>query len=101
MDTSPIHQWAANDIHTRSSVHWVEAQCREDKPARQLSAVIVAGDASRRIVVQRRHLANPMLRLPRCACEGIQIWNVIAWLIALRILPYHAANRSEEHTSEL
>ena len=88
----PVHERAAEHVDARHRVHRIEAQRSEDEPGGYLPAIVVAGHALRRVVVKPRNLPHALLRLPRRAGEVVQIRDVVAGLVALRVLTDHAGD---------
>lgn len=71
----------------------VEADGRKDIPRGHLTAVFIAAKAVRRGRIECRHnLTDSLLGLPRPAGIDIKIRDMVAWFIAVGILPDYTGN---------
>ena len=96
MQDGAAHERAAQDVVAGRGVGGEEAQGAEDVPGGHLAAVVVAALARRRVVVEgRHHLPDQFLRLPGRARVGGQVGDVVALLVAVRVLADHAGDVGE------
>ena len=89
---SLIRRRSGSLCHTPDGLAYREkAHGAQNVPGGLFSGVFITADAQRPGVVPDLHdVPHPALRLPRRASIVVQIGNVKAWLVALRILPDQA-----------
>src|SRR6185437_2206257 len=81
----------ANLVHRAAGTDGIKSHRAQHIPRRCLSAIVVPRNSKRPISIPDIHqLANAPLRLPWLSGEIIEIRNVVAGLVALRIKPYQA-----------
>ncbi len=86
-------QRRADHVLVRARRHAVETERAHHEPRAHLSAVLVADQTVGTVRVHRVHEpAHHCLRLPRLARERVQIRDVVAWLVAVRVLADHAGD---------
>src|SRR5579875_1193064 len=79
---------AADFVDRAAGADRIETHCAENVPRRGFASVVVSGYAKWAVSVPYAHdLAHAELGLPRLPGEVVQIWDVEAWLVPLRILP--------------
>ncbi len=77
---------AANLIDRTSRAYRIKPDCAQHIPGRCSTAIVVAWNAERTIPVPDIHqLPDPLLRLPRLPGEVVEIRDVEARLVALRV----------------
>jgi len=78
----------AERVHTACGCHRVESHCTEDVPCRHLTTVLVAAQPFRSGLVEVRHYpVDKCLRLPRLAVVIIEVTNVMARFVSVRVEP--------------
>ena len=84
-----VVQGATNRVNRLARTYLIESHSIEDIPSRHLSAVFVARKAI--VVVEVKgiqHLVDEFLSLPRLSGVVIEVYNVVAWFVAVCILSY-------------
>ena len=87
------HDRTANGINPTDGIHRIKAERAEDIPRGHLTAIHVAAFASRRVAVKRGHdLAHALLGFVGCSSVIVEIRDVLALLVALRVLSDQTAD---------
>ena len=86
-----VEERAAYGVSSLPGADGIEAQRTEDVPGRHLPAVLVAVEPSGcGVVLLPEDAADHGLRLPRLVGKGVEIGQVMARLVPMRILPDQA-----------
>src|SRR5690349_17453529 len=88
MEHGARYERPADHILTRGRRYGIEAKRREQQPGRHLAQIVVAREAiGPRVILALDDLFQSLLRAPRLAGIDIQIGDVMARLIAVRVVP--------------
>src|ERR1035437_5008723 len=85
-DAAACEDRTSNLVDWASRAFWIEPEGTKNIPGRRLSAIVVTGNPERAISIPHvQQLTDVLLRLPGLAGEVIQVWDVEARFVALRI----------------
>ena len=84
---SLIKEWRTKDITTSGRLNLIETQGRKDVPSRHLTHIFIATQTINIIMIHRiEHLADTRSGFPRLTGIVIEIDNMVAGLVSMRIL---------------